>query len=109
VVGFAQELVLDVPLIGFCPTKYGVYVKVKDEDEATGVTVRLFCAEFPPLVNVPRFPPSESVTVFIPSNVALNSVTVHVEDAASILPLDGQLENVNVGAPNRTAGKSHIE
>jgi hypothetical protein len=75
-----------------------VYVNVKDEDEATGVTVRLFCAEFPPLVNVPRFAPSYRVTVWVPSNLGPVIVTVQVEDATRRVPLE-QPEKANVPGP----------
>ena len=64
-------------------------LKVNVDEAADGVTVRGLPDG--PLMNVPRFPPSERVTVCAPSNVPPVIVTVQVEDATRKLPLE-QLE-----------------
>jgi hypothetical protein len=68
-------------------------VYVNEDVEAVGVTVRGLPDD--PLVNVPRFPPSESVTVCVPSNVPPVIVTVQVAEAARRLPLEHP-ENASV-------------
>jgi hypothetical protein len=62
-----------------------LYVNVNEDVPFVGVTVKGFPVV--PLVNVPRLPPSESVTTWAPSKVAPVIVTVHVEDAIRKLPL----------------------
>jgi hypothetical protein len=66
-----------------------LYVNV-NVDPLAGVTVRLFGAEFPPLTNVPRLPPSEIVTLRKPLNVPPFKVTVHELEAVRKYPFAAQ-------------------
>jgi hypothetical protein len=83
--GGDQMVVSVLALISELPTKYGVIVNVKLDDEAVGVTVN--GSPDDPLVIVSRPLLLASVTVWLPSNVAPVIVTVQVLDATRRLPL----------------------
>jgi hypothetical protein len=68
-------------------------VNVNEDVPFPGVTLSGFPDE--PLTKVPKFPPSESVTAWVPSKATPVIVSVQVEDATRKFPLE-QPENVSV-------------
>ena len=89
---FESEIVID-------PTDTGVYVNVKEEDAAVGVTVSGAVPADPTLgVTVPPCDPSAAVTVMLPLKVPPVSDTVQVVEARVAYPLLGHPEKERTSA-----------
>jgi hypothetical protein len=87
-VGAVPHPPVEAALMGFCPTRYGEYVKATDSVLPVNVSV--------PFVNVPKLLPSLNVAVAAMSNVPPLLASVHEVEATRRFPDEGQPDQESV-------------